>query len=124
MMTFIRAQLGSIAGSLVDFAITAILVNALGCWYLAANLTGNILGGITQFLLSRSWVFRKANGRIQMQFVRYAIFFCGNLLLSAIFVFTLTHYLRLNYLVSKTISSVILGLTYNFFVQKYYVFSK
>ncbi len=56
MMTFLKAQAVFILGSLADYAATLLLVELLHAPYLLGNLTGNILGAITQFILCRSWV--------------------------------------------------------------------
>ncbi|MHA4806825.1 GtrA family protein [Flavitalea flava] len=125
MITFLKVQAGSIIGSFADFLVTIILVQVFHCWYLAANTIGNISGNLTQFFIFRNLVFKAdANAKIVSQFPRYLLVWTGNLLLSAAGVFLLTHYGRLNYLISKTIISVLLGLSYNYLLQKYFVFAK
>jgi putative flippase GtrA len=123
MLTFLKAQAASILGSLVDFLTTIVLVELFHCWYILGNLLGNIAGGITQFTLARNWVFNAGEGKIPFQVFKYILVWIGNLLLSAGGVYFFTHYLGLNYIISKTISSIVLGLTYNYFLQKKFVFA-
>jgi len=123
MITFIKAQAAAILGSLADFLTTIILVEFFHCWYIVANLVGNICGGTAQFLLSRNWAFKAAEGRMPVQIIKFILVFAGNLLLSAIAVYFFTHYLHINYIISKTISSVLLGISYNYILQKKFVFT-
>jgi putative flippase GtrA len=123
MWEFIKVQIGSILGSAVDFLIT-ILCTELGfSWYLLSNLLGNCAGGSIQFLLSRRWIFKESKTGVPVQLFKYLIFFLGNLLLSALGVYALTQFLHINYIVSKLICSVFLGLSYNYYVQKHFVFA-
>jgi putative flippase GtrA len=122
MITFIKVQAGSIIGSVADYLTTIILVELFHSWYVFANLTGNLVGGTIQFMLSRTWVFKKNRDKTGPLAARFAIFFSGNLVLSAAGIYIFTRYLGINYLISKTLTSVILGVSYNYFVQKKYVF--
>jgi putative flippase GtrA len=122
MWEFIKVQIGSILGSAADFLIT-ILCTELGfSWYLLSNLLGNCAGGVIQFAFSRRWIFKESKAGVQVQLFKYMIFFLGNLLLSALGVYLLTQFLHINYIVSKLICSVSLGLSYNYLMQKYFVF--
>ena len=47
----------------------------------------------------------------------------GNIALSALFVYLITHDLHQHYLVSKLIVSVVLGMTYTYIVSKKFVFT-
>lgn len=122
MRTFLKVQAASIIGSAADFITTIVLAQVFHVWYLAANFFGNTTGGAIQFLLGRGWAFQGGSGAIQIQMLKFVLFFVGNILLSACGVFLLTRYGGFNYIISKTISSVLLGVTYNYFVQKKFVF--
>jgi putative flippase GtrA len=123
MREFIKVQIGSLLGSAADFLIT-ILCTELGLsGYLVSNLMGNCAGGAIQFVLSRGWIFKESNTGIPVQLVKYVIFFLGNILLSAAGVYILTRPLHIHYIVSKLICSVLLGLSYNYYMQKHFVFT-
>jgi putative flippase GtrA len=124
MLTFIKVQAASILGSLADYLATIILVEIFNCWYLLSNFAGNIFGGSVQFILCRTWAF-KIKGKVrQDQVLKFFLVFSGNLVLSAAGIFLFTHFLRMNYVISKTITSILLGLTYNYFMQKKFVFGQ
>lgn len=122
MVTFVKAQAASLAATIVDFSVFIILTEWLNCWYLAASITGTISGGITNFLLSRVWVFDATQGKVPKQAFKYILVWAGNLLLVSGGVFVVTEYAQLTPLASKIIVSLIVGFTYNYMLQKKFVF--
>lgn len=122
MFTFIKAQAASILGSIADFLIAIILVEIFHCWYIIGNLIGNVCGAIAQFILCRNWAFNADRSKTSSQVIKYILVWAGNLLFSAAGVYFFTHYLRINYIISKIIISVLLGVSYNYFLQKKFVF--
>jgi putative flippase GtrA len=109
-------------GSALDYLATIVLVEIMHVWYLTANLTGNILGCSFQFFMNRIWAFKKADGNLRDQATKFMLVFAGNLMLSAMGVYFLTSCCHINYLLSKTLVSVLLGVTYNYYFQKKFVF--
>jgi putative flippase GtrA len=124
MRIYIKAQAASIVGSMADFAASLLLFHLFHCWYILANIMGNICGAFVQFVLSRNWAFGATKGAVSHQVTKYLIFWAGNILLQASGVYFLKDFLGLNYILSKTITSIIMLLTYNYFVQKKFVFAK
>ena len=123
MWEFIKVQIGSLLGSAADFIVT-ILCTELGLsWYLVSNIMGNCAGGFIQFGLSRRWIFKKSKTRMPVQLLKYLFFFLGNILLSGIGIYAFTQYLNINYIVSKLLSSILLGVSYNYYLQKHFVFA-
>jgi putative flippase GtrA len=123
MRTYIKAQAASIIGSLADFLVSILLHEVFHCWYIVANISGNICGAVIQFILSRNWAFEAGKGKISNQAIKYLLFWAGNILLQTAGVYVLKNYFNLSYILSKTIASVMIGLTYNYFVQKKFVFA-
>ncbi|HEX3767215.1 MAG TPA: GtrA family protein [Puia sp.] len=123
MRVFIRVQVASILGSAADYAATILLTEIFRSPYLVSNFLGNILGGTVQFNLCRHWAFRNLEGKMPIQAVRFVLAFAGNLVLSAAGVYLMTRFAGFNYIISKTITSIALGLTYNYWVQKKFVFA-
>jgi putative flippase GtrA len=123
MFTFVKVQAVSVLGSLTDYLITILLVEGFSCWYLPANLAGNICGGSLQFVLCRSWAFGIKGKLRNFQVIKFILVFIGNLVLSAAGIYFFTLDLKMNYIISKTVTSVFLGLTYNYIMQKKYVFT-
>ena len=120
--TFIKAQATSLAATAVDFGITIFLREILLASVMSANTTGNILGGILSFMLGRQWVFEGHSKTLQIHASRYLVVWVGSLLLNAGGVFLLTYGLSVNYILAKSIVAVLVGFTYNYFLQKRFVF--
>jgi len=123
MLVFLKAQAASIFGSLVDYLVTILLVEVFHLGYVTGNLFGNISGAIMQFFLCRNWAFNAAEGKMKLQVIKFVVVWIGNLILSAAGIYLLTHGLKINYIISKTIISVILGVSYNYILQKKFVFN-
>jgi putative flippase GtrA len=122
MISFLKLQAASIAGSIVDYLMTIVLVAWFHWGYVVASLLGNILGATTLFFLCRNWIFRMGRGNVQVQILRFVLVFAGNMLLASIGIFLLTHFMHLYYVLSKTIVSVFLGVSYNYIMKKKFVF--
>ncbi len=123
MFTYIKTQAASILGSGTDYLTTVVLVEIFHWGYLPANAAGNIFGGTAQFILCSNWVFKVGKERMRVRILKFILVFIGNLLLSSAGIYFFTHYVRINYIISKTITSVLLGISYNYWMQKKFVFS-
>jgi len=122
MRTFFKVQTASLTASIIDFSLTIICVQILGIWYISGNVIGTISGAISNFLLSRHWVFRTTARRVKSQIIRYAIVWTGYILLVTSGIYILTHYGGVNYVLSKILTAGLIGIPYNYFLQKKFIF--
>ena len=122
MITFTKAQLIALLATGVDFGVTWLLVNQAGAPKLAASITGNICGGVTHFMISRSWVFSAQEQKWVGQLNRYVLVWIGNLVLNALGVWLLMEYAGLKVMPAKTITAVLVAVGYNYTLQKRFVF--
>ncbi len=122
MVTFGKAQLASVVATGVDFGATICVGSFLQGWYVATSVLGTVCGGMMHFYLGRNWVFGAQALRTGPQAARYGATWVGNLLLNAAGVYVMTHFLAVNYLAGKTIVSLLLGCSYNYFMQAHFVF--
>jgi putative flippase GtrA len=122
MLTFLKAQTSSLIASAADFLITVLLVELTGTRVILASVEGTISGGIINFIINRSWVFSEGGNKKRIQIFRYAIVWTGNLALNASGMYLVTHYTALNYIISKIFISLLVGVLYNYFLQKRFVF--
>ena len=122
VVTFAKAQIASLLASIIDYWCTVIGVELIGIWYVWASAIGTMIGGITNFSLGRNWVFRRREKARRSQMLKYLIVWTGYLLLTTSGVFLLTHYTRLNYVISKVMVSLVMAVSYNYPLQKKYVF--
>ncbi|KQM76341.1 GtrA family protein [Pedobacter sp. Leaf216] len=123
MFTFLKAQGSSLIASAIDFGVTVMAVNLLSWWYLAASITGTVCGGIVNFSINRKWVFESQSKAIKWQILKYILVWAGNLAIVTTGVFVFTHYFNLNYVLAKVFSSVLTGISYNYIMQKQFIFS-
>lgn len=119
---FIKAQASSLIASGVDFCVTIISVELLLWKAVTAGAVGTITGGIVNFLLGRQWVFKAKNEAIHIQVFRYILVWLGNLGLNIAGMALLVNVLDANYVFAKIFVSVLVGICYNYVLQKKYVF--
>ncbi|WP_018622717.1 GtrA family protein [Spirosoma luteum] len=123
MHIFVKVQTTSLLASWVDFLITIVGVSLLNSWYLAASLMGAVCGGLANFMIARNWTFTASNQPIGVQFRRFLLVWTGNTALNASGLFMATHVLGVQYLLAKTLVSILVGVSYNYFFHKDFVFS-
>lgn len=124
MATFVKAQASSFIASLFDFLTTVVCKEFFYLWYVIANIIGTIVGGVTNFALGRIWVFHgEKKGGVPQQVFKYILVWAGNAFLNTGGVFLVTHYIGLSYIISKVIVSLIVGFSYNYILQKKFVFA-
>ncbi|MBL0739635.1 GtrA family protein [Chryseolinea lacunae] len=122
MLTFLKSQAASLIASFVDFLCTIVCVELFYIWYGVASVVGNIAGAVTSFIIGRHWVFLSTQASMKHQALRYAIVWAGYVLLGFILLVTVTKYGHINYGIAKVVVAIFLGVTYNYQLQKRYVF--
>lgn len=120
----VKAQAASLAGTVVDFLVTIFCVEVLHSWVLLATVLGNVAGGITNFYLGRYFVFKAADQSREAQGLRYFLVWLGSMLLNAAGVYLFTKLLHANYVQSKVVVSLVVGIGFNYFLQAHFVFKK
>ncbi|MCK8494975.1 MULTISPECIES: GtrA family protein [Spirosoma] len=123
MQTFFKVQATSLIATGIDFLTTFLLVQLAHCWYLPASLTGAVAGGLANFSIARAWTFTQSNQPVGKQFYRFVLVWVGNAGFNAAGLFAATHFLGVHYLLAKTGVGILVGVTYNYFLQKDFVFS-
>lgn len=114
--------MASLAATVVDFLVTIGGVEVLHSWYLAATVLGNVAGGITNFCLGRYFVFDATRQDVRVQGGRYLGVWLGSMLLNATGVYFCTKVLHTNYVVSKIVVSLLVGIGFNYVLQRHFVF--
>src|SRR5580692_11212169 len=129
MRTFSKAQIASLLATGVDFGVTFLLLRWLGVPSAVASTrvtfygaTGTLCGGVTHFMISRTWVFNAQEGKWAAQLNRYVLVWIGNLLLNVSGLWLLTHYTGLKDMFAKIITAVTVAVCYNYVLQKRFVF--
>jgi putative flippase GtrA len=63
MITFLKANVASLAASVSDFLMTMLLVQWCNTEVVKAAAAGTVTGGIVNFLIGRHWVFKAGDTR-------------------------------------------------------------
>ena len=124
MITFTKAQLIALLATLVDFGVTWVLVHKLGAPAVAGGATGTLCGGVTHFMISRTWVFNAKERKWAGQLNRYVLVWIGNFLLNVSGLWLLHDYMRINVWIAKITTAVLVAVLYNYQLQKRFVFKQ
>jgi len=125
MFTFLKAQAASIIASVADWLITVSLVQLTGttpALVSLASVEGAVSGGIINFIIIRSWVFNEGRKKKHVQVMRYVLVWTGSALLNASGMYLVTYFTTIDVKISKILVSVLVGVSYNYFLQKRFVF--
>ncbi len=125
MLTFLKAQVSAIIGSVADFLIYILLVQLTDTtprMVVLATIEGAVCGGIVNFIISRSWVFNEGRNNTRVQIMRYLLVWAGSIALNAAGMHLFKYYTTVNYIIARIIVSVVVGVFYNYFLQKRFVF--
>lgn len=107
---------------LVDFGSLFIFTDIFGIYYLISAPIAFILGLVTNYTLSISWVFNKRTlGNVWHEFIIFSFIGLFGLGLNELIIWLFTDYVGLYYLASKIISAAII-LFWNFFARKFTLF--
>ncbi|MEZ4933132.1 MAG: GtrA family protein [Saprospiraceae bacterium] len=122
LLSWLRNHVVSVTATSVDFGVTIFLTEIMGLWYLASNTIGATAGGIISFVLCRMWVFNQRNAKWHHQAFRYLIAVLVSIGLNTLGVWFFTEIVHLQYVMAKIITAVIIGVSVNFFMFRYFVF--
>ena len=119
-----RSQIASVIATISDFSMLIFLAEVVGIYYVWATACGAFTGAVIHFLLGRFWAFIAIEGNFFHQAAKYGLVAVGSLILNSSGVYAFTQYGGLPYPVSKVITAIIIGLTYNFLLHRYFVFRR
>ena len=122
MMTFLKSQTASLMASILDLLLTIGLVEIFGVWYGTASVLGNIGGAVANFMVGRFWVFEAAHKPTLGQAWKYAIVWIGYVAINFLLLILVKDNFDMNYTTAKILVAVGLAFTYNYILQKKFVF--
>ncbi len=122
LLSWFRNHVASISATATDFAVTIFLTEVLAIYYVLSNTIGATAGGIVSFILCRIWVFNQRDGKWQHQAMRYVIAVVISIGLNTLGVWGITETFEIRYFYAKIIMAVVIGVSVNFFMFRYFVF--
>lgn len=107
---------------LIDFTSLYILTDFFGIYYLSSAAIAFIMGLLTNYFLSISWVFSKRTyDNIISEFTLFTILAIIGLTLNEVLLWEFTNNLNIYYLYSKVLATGIIFF-FNFFIRKIILF--
>ena len=120
--SFVRSLLSSGTSTSIDFLISVICAVGFEVYYVTATTIGGLFGATTSFFIGRHWVFKKRNGKIKHQLVRFLFTNVFSIFLNTSGVFFVKEHFQLPFVTSRIIVSVFVGVCFNFLMNRYFVF--
>lgn len=117
-----RSQVSSFVASAIDLGVYFSATEFLGLWYVLSAGLGALCGALTNFRLNRYWSFEAEGANWKPQALRYALVSSGSLGLNMLGVYVFTDLLGIQYGISKVLTSLGVGLLFNFPLHRRYVF--
>lgn len=122
MFTFVKSQAASLIATGADFGATILLVQVFHVWDAFGSVLGNVVGAVVNFTVSRHWVFAATHVPQGHQVWRYAVVWLGYIALSFALFVSITSYVEVHYVVVKIGVAIVLSVSYNYVLQKRFVF--
>ena len=121
MFTFFKANVASLVASAFDYGVTIMAVQIFSVNVVIAGIIGTVCGAFIHFIMGRHWVFVAYQSKSSGQAKKYLLIWLGNLVLNATGMYVFTE-MGVNYIITKVGTSILVGWTYNYPLQKGYVF--
>jgi putative flippase GtrA len=122
LATLARHQVGSLVATLVDFGTMSLLVSGFGLNPVPATAIGAACGGLSNFVLGRTWIFGAQAGGAGPQAVRYVLVSAASLGWNTLGEYVVCNRLGVQYLLARAIVAVVVSLAWNFPLQRSFVF--
>lgn len=129
---FAEAQTSSLISTAVDFALTGILVEFTGLWYVYATLLGAISGGAANCTINYCWTFSGSEQRKRTIFIRYIMVWVGSLILNTSGTALVANIISHDgtekgfstVMEAKTLVAILVAIFWNFMMQKKFVYKR
>ena len=119
---FLRSQIVSLCATTVDFVISLFLNLYLSVYYVTATSIGSFFGAFTSFILGRNWAFLNRHGHIRKQVFRFITLNIFSIFANTTGVFFFKETFEISFFASRLIVAVIIGVCFNFSMNRYFVF--
>ena len=122
ILIFLKAQASAFIGGIVDYLIMIACTELLGIHYTISILISGCIGAIVNFSINRYWTFDATRVTLKKQLPKFVLVVLGSILLKSSGTYLLTNLSLIDYKISRLIIEVIVSLSFNYTLQKYWVF--
>jgi putative flippase GtrA len=121
LFLFSQHQISSIVATTVDYTIMIACVSLIRLSPVLGTVLGALGGAVTSFTLGRRWVFGARDGDWRGQAIRYATVSGASLLFNSVGEGLIVGH-GVNYVAGRVVISLVVGMAWNFPMQRYFVF--
>jgi putative flippase GtrA len=118
-----RHHAASVMAAFIDYLVMIFGVEVLRLTPVAATPMGAFCGAVTNFTLGRRFTYKRTEVPARGQAWRYAIVSAASLGLNTAGEYLFHDVVRIEYLLARVITSVIVSNAWNYPLQRYFVFS-
>ncbi len=123
LKSFFRYNISAGTATVCDFLMLIFCTETLHIYYVISGFFGALTGATVAFFLGRNWTFFNKDGAISAQSMKFLLVFGGSILLNTGGLYLFTDVLEVgHYTFAKMIVAVLVGGTFNFPMQRYFVF--
>ncbi len=124
LAVFSKAQLSAFIGGMVDYTAMIVLKEFAGIHYTVAIIYSGLIGAVVNFSLNRNWAFKRGEYRdpVTKQIIKFVPVVANSVFMKALGTFLITHYLGIDYKVSRIITDIVVSVVFNFTLQRFWVF--
>ena len=120
--TFAKAQVTAQVATLIDFALSLVLAEGLGMWYVTASFLGALSGGISNCAMNYRWVFNAEGLNKGSVAWKYMIVWTGSIVLNTLGTYALTELSSQYFMFAKVVVAVFVAIFWNYQLQRLFVY--
>jgi putative flippase GtrA len=128
LVVFLKAQVSSLVGGGVDYAIMVFFTEVFHVHYTISIAIGGIFGAVINFGINKGWTFRAKDKPYKhgtyIQIFKFSLVVINSIVLKSTGTYLITNYLKIDYKISRIIVDLIVSLAFNFTLQRRWVFNR
>ena len=122
IQTFAKAQVTAQVATLIDFALSLLLAEGLGMWYVTASFLGALAGGISNCAMNYRWVFHSKGLKKGSVAWKYMIVWIGSIVLNTMGTYALTELSSQYFMFAKMVVAILVAIFWNYQLQRLFVY--
>jgi len=124
---FAKAQVSAFSGGMLDYGTMILCTELLHIHYTISIAIGGIIGAVANFSINRYWTFNADQAHtspVGNQLAKFIFVVAGSIALKSSGTWLFTNWLQLDYKITRLMVDIIVSLSFNYVLQKYWVFKK
>jgi len=122
LWTFCKAQVSAQVATVCDFAMTLLLAEVVGLWYVASTFIGALTGGVVNCAVNYRWVFHAQSLDKRFVALKYLMVWAGSIALNTGGTYLLTEVSGVYFIVAKVVVAILVGVLWNYQLQRFFVY--